>query len=495
MNPLSLPSTSESSSGENPLPDTSYPLDGSNERIARLRSELLGVRTGIRRLVSGLRDLNETTHQQELAAEASLPSFSMSTGSAERSSQRMSRPAFQGNLEASAWSNIANPPRFHNPPVTRNPQRLEPAGPRPDGQDRLLRIRQRAYLESDQQHHQATAPVNTSNDQTARNAQRRPLRENPFQVLGTRQDVERPDYQSSVPNMYGNAWGEYRNAEAARQAQIAGASNVPSAIESRSPMMLNPLLNPPAMPQYLPPFLTHPNTNGQQRQLDPLGLQPVATTAFNPQTGFQLRDVPGLSPPHSSSDHPGMAYSHRRQQNMTAPDRSAGHSESSSFVRRTSHANRRATNRGESEGSTMGGPIELPGVDMLPPRMGYPYILPGGISREHYLAEFHARGGGSETDSEPSLTFDTQDRPPPMDADSMKLDMSCSICREHLVDTVVLPCGHAVMCNWCADLHVPSRKHDRSIPKDRSAKCPMCRSRIKQKVSSTRSHSVVLMTG
>ena len=248
MPSLSLPSSVDNNSGDNLPPHTSHPLDGSNERIARLRSELQGVRTGIQRIVSGLQDLNETTHQQELAAEASLPSFSMSTTSTERPAQRNSRPMMQGNLEASLWSNISNPPHFQNSPTLRHAPRLDPAGPGPSGQDRMLRLRQRAYLESDQQH-QPTAPSHTANDATTRNTHRRPLRENPFQVLGTRQDVERPDYQSPVADMYGNAWGEYRNAEAARRAQNPGPPSVVSTTENRPPMIPNPLLNPPAMQQ------------------------------------------------------------------------------------------------------------------------------------------------------------------------------------------------------------------------------------------------------
>lgn len=491
MPSLSLPSSVDNNSADNLSPLTSYPLDGSNERIARLRSELQGVRTGIQRIVSGLQDLNETTHQHDLVAETSLPSFSMSATPTERPAQRNSRPTLHTNLEASVWSTMSNSTHFPHSPTLRNP-RLDPAALAPSGQDRMLRLRQRAYLESDQQHLPMT-PNHTVNDATTRNTHRRPLRENPFQVIGARQDVERPDYQIPVADMYGNAWGEYRNVDAGRRAHNSGTLNVASTTENRPPMIPNPLLNPPAMQQYLPSFIPHPPSHGQQPQSGPLGLQPITTPAFNPHLGYQQRDLPNVSQPPWTAEHIRIAHNIRRQQNMTAPDRSTTHSENTSFVRRTSNVNRRTTNRTDFEGGVVARAVELPGVDMLSSRIGYPYILPSGIARDHYLAEIHTRGAGSETDSEPSLTFDTQDRPPPMDAEEMKLDMSCSICREHLVDTVVLPCGHAVMCNWCADLHVPSRKHDKSIPKDRTAKCPMCRSRIKQKVSIFRASSLILM--
>jgi Zinc finger, C3HC4 type (RING finger) len=496
MPSLPLPNSFEHGSGQNVPGTPSYPIDGSNERIARLRSELQGVRTGIQRIVSGLQDLNETTHQQELAAEASLSSFAMSTTSAPRSPPRGSRSIFQGNLEASAWSNIPSPSRFHDPSTIRNLQPPDTARPRPGAQDPQLRVRQRAYLESDQQR-QATVPSIMANEALTRNAHQRSGRENPFQALGTREDVERPDYQSPVANMYGNAWGEYRNAEVARQGQNLGALNVASRAETHQRTIPNPLTNPPAMPHYPPPYFANPALNGHQPYLSPTGLQGITPPDLNPQLHYPRRDAPDLAPqlrhpprdasfgqpPRWSIHHLTAANSIRRQQNLSAPDRAGGHSETTSSIRRTSDAHRRAVHRGESDSAAFGRALEVAGGDRNPPRMGYPYVLPGGLSRD-FLNGYHGQESGSETESEPALTFDTQDRPPPMDAESMMLDMSCSICKEHLVDTVVTPCGHAVMCNWCADLHVPACKQDKNTPKDRSVKCPVCRTRIKQKVSS-----------
>lgn len=481
MPPLPLPSSFDNIAGEPLSPNPSYPIDGSNERIARLRTELQGVRTGIQRIVSGLQDLNETTHQQELAAHAALPPFNMSTRSTERSPPRGSRTIFQGNLEASAWSNIPSPARFHTPPSTastaRNPPRVDAARPRPGGQDPMLRVRQRAYLESDQQR-QTTVPSLTGNDTAARNPHQRPLRENPFQALGTREEAERPDYQSPVANMYGNAWGEHRNAEAARQVQNSGPPNGLSTIENRPPNIPNPLINPPAMPQYNPPYFGHQNMNGAPPYLHPIGLQGTIPPDLTPSVRYPPRDTPVGPPPRWSFHHLAPTTSNRRQQNLSAPDRGAGNSDTTPAIRRTSDANRRATLRGETEGGAFLRSLEFTGGDMIAARTGYPYVLPGGLHRDLYPA----RESGSDSESGPALTFDSQDRPPPMDPDSMMLDMACSICKEHLIDTVVLPCGHAVMCNWCADIHVPTRKQDKSTPKHGSAKCPMCRSRIKHKV-------------
>jgi Zinc finger, C3HC4 type (RING finger) len=485
MPPLPLPSSFDSNSSENlPSASSSYPTEASSERIARLRTELQGVRTGIQRIVSGLHDLNETTHQQELAAHASLAPFTMSTRS-ERSPPRTSRSIFQGNLESSAWAgNVPSPPRFQNPSTARNHPRLDTVRPRPSGQDPMLRVRQRAYLESDQQR-QSTTP-NAGGDTAARNYHGRLGRENPFQPLGTREDVERPDYQSPVANMYGSAWGEYRNAELARQGRPPGGLNAASSAEARQQMIANPLINPPTLPTYIPTFVPNGSLNGVPAYLNPLGPPGNTTPAMNMNTPLrysQRESNVGPPPTRWSFQNMTPAASNRRQQNLSAPDRGAGSAESTSSIRRTSDASRRGAYRGESEGGSFGRGLDISSVDVLTARSGYPYTLPpGGIPRDQHPGEYHSRETGSESESEPSLTFDTQDRPPPMDPDSMKVNLACSICREHLVDTVLLPCGHAVMCSWCADLHVPSRKQDKSTPKDRSVKCPLCRTRIKQKV-------------
>jgi hypothetical protein len=102
----------------------------------------------------------------------------------------------------------------------------------------------------------------------------------------------------------------------------------------------------------------------------------------------------------------------------------------------------------------------------------HPGHLPGYPPYEQYCE--------SESDCE-QVTFDTQERPPPMKPESMIVDLACTICKEHLVDTVVMPCMHAVMCNWCAELQIPGKRATPHLPRDRTAKCPLCRARVKEK--------------
>lgn len=76
--------------------------------------------------------------------------------------------------------------------------------------------------------------------------------------------------------------------------------------------------------------------------------------------------------------------------------------------------------------------------------------------------------------SKPKGLDDQNDgRPPPKESEELTVSLECKVCMSQLVDTVVLPCGHAVMCRWCARQHMPGNKT--------SAKCPVCRVNIKVK--------------
>lgn len=108
-------------------------------------------------------------------------------------------------------------------------------------------------------------------------------------------------------------------------------------------------------------------------------------------------------------------------------------------------------------------------------------LVESGIDADHL--SFIASDDFDDGPHSPKMTFDTQKRPSPLPEEELMTNLGCSICHEHKVDTIVLPCGHAAMCNWCAELHVPTRKDHRTIPRERDAKCPICRKTIKEIVS------------
>ncbi|KAK2761159.1 hypothetical protein FQN54_001680 [Arachnomyces sp. PD_36] len=66
-------------------------------------------------------------------------------------------------------------------------------------------------------------------------------------------------------------------------------------------------------------------------------------------------------------------------------------------------------------------------------------------------------------------------RPEAKEAADLMVNLECRVCMTQLVDTALLPCGHAVLCRWCADQHM--QLGTSMIPR-----CPMCRVHLKQKL-------------
>ena len=120
-------------------------------------------------------------------------------------------------------------------------------------------------------------------------------------------------------------------------------------------------------------------------------------------------------------------------------------------------------------------------------------MIADGVPLPQILA-LGGNAGEADEDEGSRVTFDTQKRPPPLDEEEMMQDLACAICHEHKIDTVVLPCGHAAMCNYCAEIHVPFRKHGGYIVRGCEAKCPICRKQIKEMVGQPIILEVKLLT-
>ncbi|KAL4806153.1 hypothetical protein BDV18DRAFT_138856 [Aspergillus unguis] len=107
--------------------------------------------------------------------------------------------------------------------------------------------------------------------------------------------------------------------------------------------------------------------------------------------------------------------------------------------------------------------------------------------RPNHLRHFQEQALARASRGDPSLVppfmhkkvLDTaQDsRPDPKGTSELTINMECKICMEQLVDTVLLPCGHAILCRWCANQQIPSTK---GFPKGREI-CPMCRGPVRHK--------------
>ena len=87
---------------------------------------------------------------------------------------------------------------------------------------------------------------------------------------------------------------------------------------------------------------------------------------------------------------------------------------------------------------------------------------------------------------EPSLLTNLSALPPPMKQEDLKVMRDCKVCYEQLADVLLLPCGHCVLCRWCAAEHISPTAHNSTVVLSSvdGPTCPMCRSNVRSKVGS-----------
>jgi hypothetical protein len=296
-----------------------------------------------------------------------------------------------------------------------------------------LAARQRAYLESNQPELRiARQPTQQHSQQSSEQASQQPSlpdfqrsdsisqhrNEPPYSALGTREEIENADYQSPVGAMFGRAYNP-----SAEQAATSPTSHVPHG------HLIASFIPAPPREHRENPFTPR---SGRRRE----ALTSTSQVDYREELQRQHAEIIMRERPHVLSAGRAARRPYRMSEEELAlhrglpPDYFAWH----------------------------------------PPHPGH--MPPGHPPYEPYYE--------SESDSE-QVTFDTQERPPPMKPESMIVDLACTICKEHLVDTVVMPCMHAVMCNWCAELQIPGKRGTPHLARDRTAKCPLCRTRVKEK--------------
>ena len=426
-----------------------------SQRITRLRTELQGVRTGIQRIVSGLQELGEDTVQVQ---DSSQPRTMQSTVQATALTHGHTESPIPGtvvhsSLQASAWAPplpMASPTRYLANHTQERRQRQLQLQSDLQRQNDLI-ARQRAYLASNQPDvrmaHQSTEqsshqPLQQPSlpDFHRSDAMSQHRNEPPYSVLGTREEIESADYQSPVSAMFGRAWDRYRVAEESRrQDPIADNQNnnsnpsvgqtVPSPTSLVPRGHLSSFITPQPREHRENPFTTRGNRRRE-------ALTSISQVDYREDIQRQHAEI----------------IMHERPHVLTA-----------------GRAARRPHRSSDGELAQHHG---LP-PDYLTWYRQHPGPMPPGHPPYEPYYE-------SESDTE-QITFDTQERPPPMKPESMLVDLACTICKEHLVDTVVMPCMHAVMCNWCAELQIPGKRGTPYIARDRTAKCPLCRARVKEK--------------
>ncbi|EGE79822.2 C3HC4 zinc finger domain-containing protein [Blastomyces dermatitidis ATCC 18188] len=116
----------------------------------------------------------------------------------------------------------------------------------------------------------------------------------------------------------------------------------------------------------------------------------------------------------------------------------------------------------------------------------YPNDTDGFLSadeRERRRRILESLRGNNREPSPPVKGLDSAEdgRPEPKETEELTINLECKACMSQLIDTVVLPCGHAVLCRWCADQHMPSSRMDKTKPRS-AATCPVCRQNVRQKI-------------
>lgn len=249
-------------------------------------------------------------------------------------------------------------------------------------------------------------------------------------IFGTREDVQRDDYESPLSTMYDRAWGRYEQAEERR---ASGDTTAPSVegLSGRDRREIEEQVLWGVMDDSRDAFIQE-QESGNVRSYTPASMnrrsEDSATEPTTPRTFESFVNLPTNAPPSAS-------------------------------LTTTSSA---STSTNDLRTS-----LEQITSDLTRLRMASEAVA----NARHAI---HARRHPA-----PLMTLDNQpDRPAPMTDEQMTKNLSCQVCYCQIADIAVLPCGHMVMCQWCADVVVPVRHSHLPVS---PSKCPMCRKPVKQR--------------
>jgi hypothetical protein len=446
-------------------------------RIAALRRELLRMRSGIERVISGLRDLGEPVPDQTDTTSRlsdlgrSLDAISIrdlpSSSTHSDSDNRETRAPIVGSV-------------YRNPELINVQQRFDEA------QRQLVqaqRFRDQAAVEFQlaQASHTETSDIleGAELDLTEHREQVSQLRreqrtaENYTRLFGSREDMETQgaDYESPIGGMFTRAYERFRVAEEVRQDERTLRQVLEHEQMATGPLFSNDNEEPhPAADTVYEDRLNE--YYSMLRQQD--WVQNIRTPTANDVTrGSELpsADAPGPSVGSEAevvaseqAPAPAPAASQQRStlerllRNTPEPQRS-------SIIARMEANGTAAAIRESDNGNYMDVWRRL--------RDAYaPFRGNWEEESESSEDEDHVRGGLDAEDS---------GRPEPKEDADMTLKLDCKVCYTQTADTACLPCGHLVMCQWCSAQHSPVMQHDRTRPR-KPANCPVCRKKIKQKV-------------
>ncbi|KAI5207071.1 hypothetical protein E4T39_02136 [Aureobasidium subglaciale] len=439
-------------------------------RIAALRRELLRMRNGIERVISGLRDLGEP-----------IPDDTDTTSRLTEIGRSLDSMSFRDVPASTHLDPADREPRapvvgsvYRNPLLANVQQRFDEAQ-RQLEQAQRFRDQSSAEFQLAQASHNETSDIleGAELDLTEHREQVSQLRreqrtaENYSRLFGTREDMESAgaDYESPIGGMFTRAWDRFRVAEGVRQDE----RTLRQVLENEQ-MAVGPLFsndneeaNPAANTVYEDRLNEYYNMLRQQDWVQdvraPIADPDITVDATLPPTEAAVRPVGPQAEEVSaeSASSQQMSTLDRLLRNTPEPQRS-------SIIARMEQNGTAAAIRESDSGNY---------IDVWR-RLRDAYApFRGNWEEESETSEDEDRVKGG-------LDAEDSGRPEPKEDADMTLKLDCKICYTQTADTACLPCGHLVMCQWCSAQHSPVMQHDRTRPR-KPANCPVCRKKIKQK--------------
>ncbi|KAG9890474.1 hypothetical protein KCU94_g15058, partial [Aureobasidium melanogenum] len=443
-------------------------------RIAALRRELLRMRNGIERVISGLRDLGEpipdhsdtTSRLSELGR--SLDAMSVPSSPNANSANRETRAPVVGSV-------------YRDPELTSVQQRFDEAQRQLEQAQRFrdqaaveFQLAQASHTETSEILEGAELDLTEHREQVSQLRREQRTAENYARLFGTREDMETQgaEYESPIGGMFTRAYERFRVAEEVRQdertlrqvlehEQLATGPLFAHDDDNEEPHpaadtvyedRLNEYYSMLRQQDWVQNIREPTSNNNATLDSSPSNVEVPDSLARTQAEAVTSEQTPTPAAPQQ------MSTLERLLRNTPEPQRS-------SIIARMEQNGTAAAIRESESGNHLDVWRRL--------RDAYaPFRGNWEEESESSDDEDRARGGLDAEDS---------GRPEPKQDADMTLKLDCKICYTQTADTACLPCGHLVMCQWCSEQHSPVMQHDRTRPR-KPANCPVCRKKIKQKV-------------
>ncbi|KAG9600716.1 transaldolase, partial [Aureobasidium melanogenum] len=435
-------------------------------RIAALRRELLRMRNGIERVISGLRDLGEpipdhsdtTSRLSELGRSLDAMSVTPSSPNS-HSANRETRAPVVGSV-------------YRDPELTSVQQRFDEAQRQLEQAQRFrdqaaveFQLAQASHTETSEILEGAELDLTEHREQVSQLRREQRTAENYARLFGTREDMETQgaEYESPIGGMFTRAYERFRVAEEVRQDERTLRQVLEHEQLATGPLFANndddnEEPHPAADTVYEDRLNEYYSMLRQQdwvqniREPTPNNNATLVSSPSNVEVpdssaGSQAEAVTSEQNPTPAAPQQ-MSTLERLLRNTPEPQRS-------SIIARMEQNGTAAAIRESESGNHLDVWRRL--RDAYAPFRGN--WEEGSESSDD---EDRARGGLDAEDS---------GRPEPKEDADMTLKLDCKICYTQTADTACLPCGHLVMCQWCSAQHSPVMQHDRTRPR-KPANCP-----------------------